>query len=42
MFPAPRMREIVDYLHKHDQLYGMFHHFHVSVIARRVTVWFQI
>jgi alpha-glucosidase len=23
-FPPARMREIIDYLHKHDQRYGMF------------------
>jgi len=23
-FPTVRMREIIDYLHKHDQRYGMF------------------
>jgi hypothetical protein len=23
-FPTARMREIIDYLHKHDQRYGMF------------------
>ena len=24
-FPPVRMREIIDYLHKHDQRYGMFY-----------------
>ena len=24
-FPPVRMRGIIDYLHKHDQRYGMFH-----------------
>ena len=36
-FPPARMREIIDYLHKHDQRYGMFH---ISV-TQRVTLWFQ-
>jgi len=29
-FPPSRMREIIDYLHKHDQRYGMFH---ISVVS---------
>jgi hypothetical protein len=27
-FPTPRMREIIDYLHSHDQRYGVFHRYH--------------
>jgi alpha-glucosidase len=35
-FPPPRMREIIDYLHNHDQRYGMFH---ISVVVQRdITV----
>ena len=37
-FPPARMREIIDYLHKHDQRYGMFH---ISAVVQRVTLWFQ-
>jgi alpha-glucosidase len=25
-FPPARMREMIDYLHKHNQRYGMFHY----------------
>jgi alpha-glucosidase len=28
-FPTPRMREIIDYLHKHDQRYGAFNRYHL-------------
>ena len=30
-FPTPHMREIIDYLHKHDQRYGMFYIFRRGV-----------
>ena len=38
-FPPARMREIIDYLHKHNQRYGMFQ---VSVVVRHVTLWFSV
>jgi hypothetical protein len=28
-FPTPRMREIIDYLHSHDQRYGLFDCYHL-------------
>ena len=37
-FPPARVREIIDYLHKHDQRYGMFH---VSVVVRPVIYGFS-
>lgn len=33
-FPTPRMREIIDYLHKHDQRYGMSRLYHCWRTAR--------
>ena len=37
-FPPARMREIIDYLHKRDQRYGMFH---ILVVVQDVTLRFQ-
>jgi alpha-glucosidase len=37
-FPPARMREIIDYLHKHDQRYGMFHMSVVSSTACDIMV----
>lgn len=28
-FPTARMREIIDYLHSHNQRYGVYHLYHL-------------
>ena len=39
-FPPARMRDIIDYLHKHDQRYGMFH-ISLAAAVQRVTLRIQ-
>ena len=38
-FPPARMREIIDYLHKHDQRYGTFH---ISVVVQTCDVMVSV
>jgi hypothetical protein len=40
-FPTARMREIIDYLHKHDQRYGMFDNLYMEAAHNALTGAFQ-